>query len=42
VPADWIVTHGTTDVNPTLTFAQAHLEGCVKLDWGPREGGGGA
>ena len=42
IPPDWVVTVGTTDVNPNQTFQQAHLSGQVKIEWGPREGGGGA
>jgi len=42
IPADWVVTHDNADLSPNQTFAQAHLSGCVKLEWGPREGGGGA
>lgn len=38
----WIVTVAGRDVNPTLTFAQAGLLGEVALEWGAREGGGGA
>ncbi|ABE37272.1 hypothetical protein RPD_0032 [Rhodopseudomonas palustris BisB5] len=38
----WIVTVAGRDVSPTLTFAQANLTGTVELEWGPREGGGGA
>jgi len=40
--ATWIVTVAGRDVNPTLTFAQAGLSGEVALEWGAREGGGGA
>lgn len=38
----WIVTVGGTDVDVNLTLAQAHLSGEVVLEWGAREGGGGA
>ena len=38
----WIVTVAGRDVSPTLTFAQAGLSGEVALEWGAREGGGGA
>jgi hypothetical protein len=38
----WIVTVAGRDVNPALTFTQAGLSGDVALEWGPREGGGGA
>lgn len=40
--ADWIVTVGSSDINPALTFEAAGLSGTVELFWGPREGGGGA
>lgn len=38
----WIVTVAGRDVNPAFTFSQAHLTGNIALEWGPREGGGGA
>ena len=38
----WIVTVAGRDVSPTLTFAQAGLSGEIALEWGAREGGGGA
>jgi hypothetical protein len=38
----WVVTVAGQDVSPTSTFAQANLTGIVALEWGPREGGGGA
>lgn len=38
----WVVTVGGRDVDPTQTFAQAGLSGEIALEWGPREGGGGA
>ncbi|MFO1144406.1 MAG: hypothetical protein U1E59_18930 [Amaricoccus sp.] len=38
----WIVTVAGRDVASTLTLAQAGLSGEVALEWGPREGGGGA
>ncbi|MGE3513191.1 MAG: hypothetical protein AB7N65_30390 [Vicinamibacterales bacterium] len=38
----WLVTVAGRDVTVTLTFAQAGLSGEVALEWGPREGGGGA
>lgn len=40
--ANWVVTVGGNDVNPAQTFAQAGLSGDVALEWGAREGGGGA
>jgi hypothetical protein len=39
---DWVVVIDNRDVNPALTFKQAGLSGSVKIEWGPREGGGGA
>jgi hypothetical protein len=42
VTETWIVTVAGRDVNSTLTFAQAGLSGEVALEWGAREGGGGA
>ena len=38
----WVVQVSGNDVNPSLTFAQAGLTGEVDLEWGAREGGGGA
>lgn len=38
----WIVTVGGHDVDSALTLAQAGLSGEVALEWGAREGGGGA
>jgi len=38
----WIVTVNGRDIEPTRTFAQAGLSGDVALEWGLREGGGGA
>lgn len=38
----WVVQVGGNDVNPAMTFAQAGLSGDVDLEWGAREGGGGA
>lgn len=40
--AGWVVTVAGRDVKPAQTFAQAGLTGEVVLEWGPREGGGGA
>jgi hypothetical protein len=40
--AGWVVQVGGNDINPTMTFAQAGLSGDVDLEWGAREGGGGA
>lgn len=38
----WILSVGSRDLDPSLTFAAAGLAGTVELDWMPREGGGGA
>ncbi len=38
----WIVTVGGKDVDVNLTLAQAGLAGEAILEWGAREGGGGA
>lgn len=38
----WVVQVGGNDINPALSFAQAGLSGDVDLEWGAREGGGGA
>jgi hypothetical protein len=40
--ATWVVVVGGRDISPTHTFAQAGLSGEVALEWGAREGGGGA
>jgi hypothetical protein len=39
---DWVVTVGGRDINPDRSFTQNGLTGRVELEWGPREGGGGA
>lgn len=39
---DWVVTVGGRDINPDRSFTQNSLAGRVELEWGPREGGGGA
>lgn len=39
---DWVVTVGGRDINPDRSFTQNGLAGTVELEWGPREGGGGA
>ena len=39
---DWVVTVGGRDINPNNSFTQNGLSGRVELEWGPREGGGGA
>ena len=38
---NWIATVGGTEIDPAKTYAENHLSGQVKIDWGPREGGGG-
>jgi len=40
--SDWVVTVGGRDINPDRSFTQNGLAGRVELEWGPREGGGGA
>lgn len=40
--AGWVVQVDGNDVNSSLTFAQAGLSGEIDLEWGAREGGGGA
>lgn len=37
----WIVTVGGKPIEPTQSYADNGLKGSVKLDWGPKEGGGG-
>ena len=37
----WIVTVGGTPIDPAKSYADNGLKGSVKLDWGPKEGGGG-
>lgn len=39
---DWVVQINGADVNAAQTFAQAGLSGSVTIEWGAREGGGGA
>lgn len=39
--AGWIVTAGGNPIDPTKSYADNGLKGSVKLDWGPKEGGGG-
>ena len=38
---NWIATVGGAEIDPAKTYAENHLTGQVKIDWGPREGGGG-
>ena len=37
----WIVTVAGTPIDPNKSYADNGLKGSVKLDWGPKEGGGG-
>lgn len=39
---DWVVQIGGVDMNPDLTFEQGGLAGSITIEWGAREGGGGA
>ena len=39
--SNWIATVGGREINPALSYAANHLAGEVKVQWGPREGGGG-
>jgi hypothetical protein len=39
--AGWIVRVGNAEIDPNKSYMENGLEGEVKLDWGPREGGGG-
>lgn len=39
---DWVVQIGGNDVLATQTFEQLGLTGSVTIEWGAREGGGGA
>jgi hypothetical protein len=36
-----MVTVGGNTIDPTKSYADNGLKGSVKLDWGPKEGGGG-
>lgn len=37
----WIVSVGSNEIDPRKSYAENGLKDSVKLDWGPREGGGG-
>src|ERR1051325_4273970 len=37
----WIVTVSGSPIDPNKSYADNGLKGSVKLDWGPKEGGGG-
>jgi len=38
----WVASVDKRVIDPKLSYTQNHLEGCVVIDWGPAEGGGGA
>jgi hypothetical protein len=38
---NWIVTVAGNTIDPTKSYADNGLKGSAKLDWGPKEGGGG-
>jgi hypothetical protein len=38
----WVATVDKRTINPTLSYEANGLKGCVIIDWGPPEGGGGA
>jgi len=38
----WVASVDKRVIDPKLSYAQNRLEGCVVIDWGPAEGGGGA
>jgi hypothetical protein len=38
----WIVTVGGSEIDPSKSYLENGLKREVKLDWGPREGGGGS
>ena len=37
----WIATVSNTEIDPNKSYAECGLKGGVKIDWGPKEGGGG-
>ena len=37
----WVASVDKRVIDPKLSYAQNRLEGCVVIDWGPAEGGGG-
>jgi hypothetical protein len=37
----WVATADKRTINPSLSFEANNLKGCVVVDWGPAEGGGG-
>lgn len=41
-PPEWVVQIANADVDKELTFEQANISGSVTIEWGAREGGGGA
>jgi chromosome segregation ATPase len=38
----WIATVDKQTIDTSLSYEANHLKGCVVIDWGPPEGGGGA
>ncbi len=38
---DWIARVAGSDIDVNKSYADNHLTGVVKIDYGPREGGGG-
>jgi hypothetical protein len=38
----WVASVDKRVIDPNLSYAQNRLEGCVVIDWGPAEGGGGS
>ena len=40
--ATWVTTVDNRDIDPSISFARNGLSGEVEIEWGPREGGGGA
>jgi hypothetical protein len=37
----WVASVDKRVIDPKLSYVQNRLEGCVVIDWGPAEGGGG-
>lgn len=40
--AGWVVSVNKSPIDPSRSYEGNGLEGQVDIDWGPREGGGGA
>lgn len=38
----WVARVGGREIDPDKSYAENGLSGTVRIDWGPREGGGGA